>query len=111
MKTTIPDNCVLISLTMQDLEHIEVEVTESLNEDSLGEEAAMMLQDLAAGIRFFLDTGPEALITIGHMINTVQALLEDDEGGIEFEPDPELLRAIEEASQGTVIPFNKKKLN
>ena len=104
----IPNNTMIISMTLLDDGQMKVAVGHNLDDEDIEEESYFYMLDILNGMRIHLDTAMENLAATGRMARTIVELSEQE---IDFEPDEELLRAIEENREGNVVPFDKKKLN
>jgi len=105
----LPDNtiCFLISLT-DDGEGIAVSSALDVDE-GLDEEKSDFLVDLMNGMNMKLNLGAEELVMQGQLARHLKELTDGSlEPEIVFEPDEELLEALEERK---IIPFNKDKMN
>lgn len=99
-----PDTLIL---RLRILDDGEVEVFAGHNiTDEVEEEQAHFYIDLLNGLQTFMETATEHLVMTGSLLRTINNLQQSPE--IEFEPDEELLEAI---NKKKVIPFNKNKLN
>ena len=101
---------IILALSLAEEGKLSVAVADNL--DSFDEDESIdYLLDLAYGLRFNLDVAIESLTQTGRVVRTLQDLLDQEDPEIEFEPDEALLKAIEQNTSGTIIHFNKKKLN
>lgn len=106
----IPENSMLIHLSLNDAGEMKVSFGHNFNVDDVEEDSIQYLVDVLNGIRISFDAGMEQFAQQGAMARTIQGLVEELEGPeVNFEPDEELLDAINRNTN--IVPFSKKRLN
>jgi hypothetical protein len=103
----LPLNSMGIVIHLEEEGGFGVTVMNNISEDWSEEEAEPYL-DILNGLNMVLTNGYDMLGMYGALGRVVKDYIEGDGPEIEFEPDEELLQAIEDRK---VVPFNKKKLN
>lgn len=103
----LPTDAMGIVIHLEEDGGFGVTVMHNLSDDWSEEEAEPYL-DILNGLNMVLTNGYEMLGMYGALGRIVKDYIENDGPEIEFEPDEELLQAIEDRK---VVPFNKKKLN
>lgn len=95
---------MLISENAEDRGSMNIGVAHNLSDDMPEDEQTFYL-DVLNGLVSHLNTSIESLAFTGMILRQLAEYEEDEEGGIEFEPDEKLLKAVE---NGKVIQLNKK---
>jgi len=104
----LPPNSMMLMLQIKDEGDLSIACGHSLEEE-LGEESIQYLQDMLTGLFLSFDNLIDMFAAIGAMSRYTEELRDELESeGVSFEPDEELLQAIQDAK---VIPFNKKKMH
>jgi len=104
----LPENSMMLMLQLKDEGDMSIMCGHNLSEE-LGEETIHHLQDMLTGLFLSFDNLIDLYALIGAMSRYADELRDELEGeGVSFEPDEELLKAIQDAK---VIPFNKKKMH
>tara|TARA_R110000796_G_scaffold170000_1_gene286840 strand:- start:442 stop:720 length:279 start_codon:yes stop_codon:yes gene_type:complete len=74
--------------------------------DELTDEECTYYMNLLTGLNYTLNFGTDYAVALGAMVTHLGELEAEDE--FVFEPDDELIQAVEDAK---VVPFDKGKLN
>lgn len=106
----IPKNSMVINMSLTDTGDMRMAFGHNFDVDEVDEDSIQYLLDVLNGIRIAFDAGMEQFAQQGAMARMIQGLIEDLDGPeIEFEPDEELLDALNR--DNNIVPFNKKRLN
>jgi len=102
----VPENAVLMILSAdEDTGKLSVRIGHTV-EDHADPNMVEFLEDLCNGLRIQIDLGMDTFLGVGRLARTLRDTL-DTENSVNFEPDEELLRLIEEGSASNVVQFKK----
>jgi hypothetical protein len=107
----IPDNTIILKIDLKDGAKIQVSVGHSVETDDFDDDELEFIDALVSGIGIHLEYSMETVLAMGRMSNMIKDLLEDEEGEINFEPDPKLIEAVDNSKHSNVISLAKKKLH
>jgi hypothetical protein len=103
----IKKDSVGLVLSITEDEMLTVSVISNLSED-VSTDTAQVLLDTINGLNAILSTGIEMVSAYGTTLRYLREEMELNDGGIVFEPDEELEKAVAERN---VIKFDKSRLN
>lgn len=102
----IPTNSIALVLEWQEDETLKSYAITNLT-DTMPEDEAYEMVNMLNGMVAMVDTGHEFLSLMGLCLLMIREY-RDEEQGIVFEPDEELIKAM---SDEKIVPFNKNKMN
>ena len=102
----LPEDSISICVTLSE-EGEPLTIAMANVTDSLDEQAKDYLLLMLKGLEFFVHASPEGLASIGNLSELADG---EDDDGIMFEPDEELIDAVKDSK---VVPINKntKRIN
>ena len=107
----IPENSMFVVVKLAEKNKpLDIMVGHNLDIEAQDPDAIEFMEDLCNGIKINLDTAIEGHLLVGRMARSIRDMAEMAKE-IEFEPDEELLKALDENSEDNVIPFNKDKIH
>jgi hypothetical protein len=106
----IPKNTMIVEMELLDDGNLRTAFGHNFDLDLVEDESVQYLLDILNGIRISLDNGMEQFANQGAMARTIRDLVDELDGGmaIEFEPDEELLEALND-KRGNIVQFDPKK--
>ena len=107
----IPLNSLLLKIDLKDGAKLQISVGHNVETDDFDDDELEFIDALVAGLGVHLEHSLETIITMGRMSNMIKDLLEDERSDVSFEPDEELLEAIDNKKNSNVISLVKKKLH
>lgn len=107
----IPINSLLLKIDLKDGAKLQISVGHNVETDDFDDNELEFIDALVAGLGVHLEHSLETIVTMGRMSNMIKDLLEDERSDVSFEPDEELLEAIDNKKNSNVISLVKKKLH
>lgn len=107
-KKNIEEDVLQIQLKIDDEGDFQVSVGHNIDEEDYETEELEFFNDLLNGISFSINFGMEQLAAQGTIMRKLADYTDDDdddEDEVNFEPDPELIKAMHDRK---VVPIKKK---
>lgn len=104
----IPENTVVMTTKINPDGHMDIAIGHNINLEDYDDETLEFIESFIDGLNVQLDSGMDTLLTLGRMSRMIRDLTEE-QSDVEFEPDEELLDAIQDAK--VISLSTKKRLN
>lgn len=101
----LPKNSMMLRMDILESGDLQIYSAQHFG-DELTDEECTYYMNLLTGLNYTLNFGTDYAVALGAMVTHLGELEAEDE--FVFEPDDELIQAVEDAK---VVPFDKGKLN
>ena len=107
----IPDNTILLKIDVRQGAKLNISIGHNVETDDFEDDELEFIEALATGLGLHLEHSMETIIAMGRMSNFIREMAEEESSEVDFEPDNELLDAIDNKNNSNVVSIVKKKIH